>query len=202
MQTKTVKLLEISVLFISVALVSLLTPAQSWCSFSVRNQKALTDIKVKNLKEHIKSEYQVSSGMKNVSRNSEAEQNCLARTIYYEARNQGVQGKYAVADLTLNRTESDDYSSTVCGVIRERGQYPWYSKRKMTSKIPNNEESQEAWMESQIIAKQAMKKRNTVLPKSALFFHKKGVKPRWAKKMKLVAVIQDHKFYEKPKGKA
>lgn len=201
MQTKTVKLLEISVLFVSVALVSLLMSSQAECSISERNQKALTGIKVNHLKSQIKKDY-LNSGTVLSLRNSDSEQNCLARVIYYEARNQGTQGKYAVADLTLNRTESDDYSSTVCGVIREKGQYPWYSKRKMSAKIPDNDIAQEAWNESKRIAKNAMQKRNTALPKSALFFHKKTVRPKWAKKMKLIAVIEDHKFYEKPKRKA
>ena len=32
---------------------------------------------------------------------------CLATNIYWEARNQSIQGMYAVADVTLNRVKDD-----------------------------------------------------------------------------------------------
>ena len=42
---------------------------------------------------------------------------CLAQNIYFEAGNQPLAGKVAVAQVVLNRLEHSSYPSTVCGVI-------------------------------------------------------------------------------------
>ena len=45
---------------------------------------------------------------------------CLAQNIYWEARNQSIQGMYAVADVTLNRVKDKRWPSTVCEVVKQR----------------------------------------------------------------------------------
>ena len=44
---------------------------------------------------------------------------CLALNIYHEARNQEVDGMYAVADVVMNRVEDYRYPSSVCGVVKQ-----------------------------------------------------------------------------------
>ena len=44
---------------------------------------------------------------------------CLAKNIYFEARNQSIQGMYAVADVTLNRVKDSRWPSTVCEVVKQ-----------------------------------------------------------------------------------
>lgn len=50
---------------------------------------------------------------------------CLARNIWYEAANQGVEGQKAVALVTLSRVLSKKYPNTVCGVVYQHLQYSW-----------------------------------------------------------------------------
>ena len=45
---------------------------------------------------------------------------CLAQNIYWEARNQSIQGMYAIADVTLNRVKDKRWPSTVCEVVKQR----------------------------------------------------------------------------------
>ena len=42
---------------------------------------------------------------------------CLARNIYHEARNQGIEGMYAVAYVTINRMKIDAYPNSICKVV-------------------------------------------------------------------------------------
>ena len=63
---------------------------------------------------------------------------CLAQNIYWEARNQSIQGMYAVADVTLNRVKDKRWPSTVCEVVKQRKnaggrwicQFSWYCDGK------------------------------------------------------------------------
>ena len=41
---------------------------------------------------------------------------CLAENIYFESRAEGVEGKAAVANVTRNRVESEQFPNTYCGV--------------------------------------------------------------------------------------
>lgn len=55
---------------------------------------------------------------------------CLADNIYFEARGEDTAGQIAVALVTLNRTRSDNFPSTVCSVVKQRVgqvcQFTWY----------------------------------------------------------------------------
>jgi len=45
---------------------------------------------------------------------------CLAENIYFEAGNESVEGKIAVAMVTLNRVSSKNYANNVCNVVYQR----------------------------------------------------------------------------------
>ena len=44
-------------------------------------------------------------------------EHCMALNIYHEARSENMAGKFAVADVVLNRVNDRRYPDTVCGVI-------------------------------------------------------------------------------------
>ncbi len=54
---------------------------------------------------------------------SEVEQ-CLARTLYWEARGGGHEGMSAVGAVVLNRVEHEEFPSDLCGVVRQGGETP------------------------------------------------------------------------------
>lgn len=44
---------------------------------------------------------------------------CLAENIYYESRNEDIQGQFAVASVTLNRANDPRFPKTVCEVVKQ-----------------------------------------------------------------------------------
>src|SRR3990167_10047312 len=46
---------------------------------------------------------------------------CLARTIYFEARSEPVLGQIAVAQVVINRMRDRRWPNTVCGVVKQGG---------------------------------------------------------------------------------
>ncbi|NWP61348.1 cell wall hydrolase, partial [Escherichia coli] len=50
----------------------------------------------------------------------DSELNCLAVSVYYEAKSEPLAGQLAVADVILNRTESGRFPRSVCGVVTQR----------------------------------------------------------------------------------
>lgn len=55
-----------------------------------------------------------------------AELDCLAKNIYHEARGESLQGKMAVANVTLNRVHSDKFPDTVCKVVHQAVYSTWW----------------------------------------------------------------------------
>lgn len=51
--------------------------------------------------------------------NEPAELECLAVTVYFEARGEPVEGQMAVAQVILARVEDPGYPDTICGVVKE-----------------------------------------------------------------------------------
>ena len=55
---------------------------------------------------------------KEVGKQSDLE--CLARNIYYEAASEPVEGKVAVGLVTINRSNSGEFPTSICGVVNQR----------------------------------------------------------------------------------
>lgn len=112
---------------------------------------------------------------------------CLAKNIYHEARGEPLAGKLAVAKVTMNRVESEQFAKTVCGVVYEKGQFSWTANRAL--KVIDKQ----AWQESINIARDAIYNGLDEIKLSALYFHSGSVKPKWAKKR--ITKIGNHIFY-------
>lgn len=124
---------------------------------------------------------------------------CLARNIYYEAAKEPFEGKVAVAQVTLNRTESGLFPRDICKTIYQKNvvyhkvvcQFSWYCERA-TLKKPLHEA---AFAESYKVAKKVLLEgfRLDGLTE-ALYYHANYVNPGWKKER--VAVIGNHIFYK------
>jgi spore germination cell wall hydrolase CwlJ-like protein len=132
----------------------------------------------------------------------ERELKCMTRNIYYEAGSEPVEGKIAVAQVTLNRAKDGRFGAGICGVVNEKSvvfnkvlcQFSWLCDGSEARRPVNKE----TWKESEIAAKKVLLE-NFTLPslESALYFHADYVNPQW-KNMEKVAKIGRHIFY-KPK---
>ena len=123
---------------------------------------------------------------------------CLARNIYHEAGSEPFEGKVAVAQVTINRTESGSFPSDICKVVYQKNvvyekvlcQFSWYCQSPAAMKPMNGP----IYTESMEVAKKVLLE-GFRLPdlKNALYFHGDYVQPGWNKKP--VAKIGRHIFY-------
>jgi spore germination cell wall hydrolase CwlJ-like protein len=126
-----------------------------------------------------------------------AEENCLARAIYFEARSESELGQLAVAKVILNRVKAPDYPKTICGVVYQG------SDRRNSCQfsfacdgMPDEIRSKAAWDRSKKIAEKALAGDQTVrIMGAATNYHADYVKPKWSRNMKRLIKIGRHIFY-------
>ena len=121
---------------------------------------------------------------------------CLAKNIYFESRNQPKIGKIAVAQVTLNRVQSDKFPNTVCEVIyqggerRNRCQFSWYCDGKKDEPTDGP-----AWDESVYLALLVYGDGFLDVTEGALWYHATYVSPSWAEHYQKTVRINNHIFY-------
>ncbi len=124
---------------------------------------------------------------------------CLATNIYYEAGNQPFEGKVAVAQVTINRTESGQYPADICKTIYQKNivyekvlcQFSWVCDRAVMSRPVNRAN----FKESEEVAKKVLLE-GFRLPslKDAMYFHGDYINPGW--KREKITKIGNHIFYK------
>ncbi len=123
------------------------------------------------------------------SETPDEETECLARAVYYESRTESLTGQLTVAEVVLNRANSGRFASTVCGVVRQRGQFSFVRG----GVIPTPPSSSRDWRTSVAIARIAMQDLADGAAPRALFFHARRVNPGW--RLTRVATVGNHVFY-------
>jgi spore germination cell wall hydrolase CwlJ-like protein len=127
---------------------------------------------------------------------------CMAINIYREAAYEPIEGRIAVAQVTLNRVASPDFPNDVCGVVYQKNvvyskivcQFSWYCDAAHMARPIN----QKAYQESYEVAKKVLLE-GFRLEKmhDALYYHAVYVNPRW--RLERIDKIGQHIFY-RPKG--
>jgi spore germination cell wall hydrolase CwlJ-like protein len=123
--------------------------------------------------------------------NRDAEQECLVKAVYFEARSESLEGQLAVAEVVLNRVASPLYPSTICGVVTQAAQFSFIRNGQFP--IPN--ENSESWRRAIAIAEIAQKGLADTIPPSVLWYHATYVAPSWGRRLTRVAQIGTHIFY-------
>ena len=127
------------------------------------------------------------------------ELNCLAENIYFEARGVPLKGQYAVAEVTLNRTQARNFPRTICGVVHETRWDP--SRRRFVADFSWTEldtlspENGSAWKEAMSVATAEYDDLHEPVVPGALYYHSTSVHPGWSRTRKVVATIGNHIFY-------
>lgn len=129
---------------------------------------------------------------------------CLARNIYYESGAESLEGKVAVAVVTINRSRDERFGSkTLCGIIHSKTnigkgvfvcQFSWTCGTKITIK-----KDSEHWKASKQVAENIARgdySEYSYKYRKALFFHAISVKPSWAYTKRVVTRVGGHIFYE------
>lgn len=131
---------------------------------------------------------------------------CLQQNIYFEARTESIEGQQAVALVTITRTKTKFYPSTICGVVkqlvvRSNGrkvcQFSWNCDGK--SDIPNlaHPVERKAWEQAGLVAREVLEGKVKDFLGGATHYHATYVHPSWAKakRIKMLAAIGAHVFY-------
>ena len=120
---------------------------------------------------------------------------CMGQAIFYEAAGEPYQGQVAVANVIFNRMSSGIYPRTVCGVIRERGQFQWVNNHKLRKKRVYHATKRDKRIHnlaSKLYRQYKSGKRHDTT-RGSLFFSSNGVRPapRAVKSVK----IGRHQFF-------
>ena len=81
------------------------------------SQKSLHDIKVVDNINITKKNIWSYKSYESVMENRKKQLTCLAKNIYFEARNEPFAGQFAVALVTLNRVNDSAFPNTICKVV-------------------------------------------------------------------------------------
>ncbi len=123
---------------------------------------------------------------------TDAEQDCLASAVYFEARGEPLQGQLAVADVVLNRAASGRYPATICGVVLQPWQFSFVNR---TGRIPNADRSSEAWRKAVAVARIAQAGTARAVAPDVLWYHADYVSPSWGRRLACQDKIGLHIFY-------
>ncbi len=123
---------------------------------------------------------------------------CLALNIYFEARSEPVEGKYAVGHVVMNRVANRRFPGSVCKVIRQGGevrrnrcQFSWWCDGR--SDRPRD---RHAWAESRRIAALVYVGASNDPTDGALWYHADYVRPDWRADFQRGPKIGRHVFYQ------
>lgn len=135
---------------------------------------------------------------------AEGDMECLAKNIYFEARNQSLTGKIAVSHVVLNRVFDDRFPNNICDVIyqarlrngfpiRHQCQFSWYCDG--LSDVPKDRVS---WEIALNVARDAMLLWENAfdITSGATHYHTTQVNPSWNRDMEMLVRIDDHIFWK------
>jgi spore germination cell wall hydrolase CwlJ-like protein len=123
---------------------------------------------------------------------SDAEQDCLANAVYFEARGESLRGQLAVAEVVMNRAASGRYPATLCAVVIQPAQFSFVRR----GRIPHADRGSDAWRRAVGVARIAVARAAPrLLPSSCLWYHASYVSPSWGRRLAQSARIGLHIFY-------
>ena len=172
------------------------------------SQKSLHDIKVVDNINITEKNIWTYKSYESVMENRKKQLTCLAKNIYFEARNEPFAGQFAVALVTLNRVNDSAFPNTICKVVyqgihtadgfpkRNRCQFSWYCDGN-SDEVRNLK----SYDKTQKIANLAMlqyskmKSEGLDFTEGARYYHTYEISPRWSTSFPKVGRIGDHIFY-------
>jgi spore germination cell wall hydrolase CwlJ-like protein len=114
---------------------------------------------------------------------------CLARAMWHEAEAEPVEGKIAVAEVVIARTNDRRFPSTICGVVRAANQFSFVHGGVIP--IVPAEHADEMTTLARKVAAGLTKSRAV----KSLWFHATYSKPIWRHDLRQIARIGGHVFY-------
>ena len=120
---------------------------------------------------------------------------CLALNIFFEARNEPIDGQIMVAEVTLNRVASNRYPDSVCDVVWQRKQFSWTHDGLHDDPTRMSYLDRQAWRDIQTLAKDILDEKVEMFGTGATMYHATYVEPYWADSYEFVGQVGEHLFY-------
>jgi Cell Wall Hydrolase len=124
---------------------------------------------------------------------------CLALNIYWEARSEPLQGKMAVAQVTLNRAVNRLFPGSICGVVfqgeklgQHLCQFSW-----VCDGLSDEPTNATAWRQARNVAHTVLFQSPADKTGGALWYHASYVLPDWADQRHQIVKIGQHIFYNR-----
>lgn len=121
---------------------------------------------------------------------ADAEHQCLAGAVYFEAKGESLQGQLAVAEVVINRSRSGRFPSSLCGVVKQKGQFSFIR----SGRFPSIPRASLAWRKAVAVSRVALDELAEGTVPRAMFFHATYVSPRW-RGLTRIATVGNHVFY-------
>jgi spore germination cell wall hydrolase CwlJ-like protein len=123
---------------------------------------------------------------------TQAEFNCLAKNIYFEAKFEPYIGKIAIANVTYNRLMQKKWGDDVCKIVYAKKQFSWTLFKKMRNEIPSGKH----WVAAKHAAMMFTRGvRVTNLNTTDHYFADYIKPPKWSREMFKDAKIGKHIFF-------
>lgn len=121
---------------------------------------------------------------------------CLALNIYWEAGFEPVEGKYAVAFVTINRVKLHD--TDVCDVVFQPNQFSWTrgARDRHGKLLAKYRPKGQAWREARAIANAVMGSEVRDFTGGATHYYAQYIaEPKWVPSLTYVGKYGQHYFY-------
>ena len=118
----------------------------------------------------------------------DAEAKCLAGAVYHEAKGETLAGQLAVAKVVIARSQSRRFPGSLCGVVKQRGQFSFVRGGSIPTPPDNRN-----WRNAVAISRIALADSWESPVEGALFFHAKRVSPGW--RLTRMGAVDNHIFY-------
>jgi len=120
----------------------------------------------------------------------DSEHECLANAVYFESKGEPLAGQLSVAEVVLNRARSGRFPASICGVVKQRGQFSFVRG----GRLPSVPRASTAWHKAVAVAHIALQDLADGAAPKALFFHAKRVNPSW-RGLRKIGAVGNHIFY-------
>jgi spore germination cell wall hydrolase CwlJ-like protein len=126
---------------------------------------------------------------------TKAEEDCLAKNIFYEAGVEPPIGKFAVAQVTLNRLKEGRWGKDICKVVYAKAQFSWTLDKQKRNAQPKGQ----LWVESKDVARNVLAQGYRVAGlEDSTYYHADYIRtPVWAKSVAKIQQVGQHIFYKK-----
>lgn len=130
---------------------------------------------------------------------------CLTDNIYFEARNQSIDGHKAIAFVTINRTRSDKFPSSICEVVKQKNatcQFSWVCRVSARDRYFVRRNDKDGYDKARTIAIKVYFNYHRMpdITKGSMFFHEINSSPKWRYNLVRTVKIGNHIFYRIPHG--